>query len=561
MSPQLANGSERRTQSRFITNFRAAAVVATILALCSAASADDRQPIPSAARQKELHDLLHKDVFKDEFAAAKTPAQQQEFAQTLLAKAAESTADRAEQFVVLEEARDLAIAGGDIGVAMRACDQLNATFDVDGLKMKLKALKAIGKGRLTHAQAKTLATTALGLIGSAVAADDFAAAQALAEAAQTAARAGGDKDLLRQVAEHQQEVKDAAVAFEKIKKARDTLAASPNEPEANLAIGEYKCFVKGEWASGIKNLLKSSVGPLRAAAEKESLAPSSAVAQARAGDAWWDLAAGEPPDARARIQAHAVKLYEVALPALTGLSKEKIEKRLGDAARSPEGAVLCFAFEKDDYIRKGAQLFLKDHSGNGNHGELSGGGLPTPQGKVGAALLFDGKQTRIQVAPSASLNWQKFTISMWVNFRANSDGNVNGGQVLLNKKNAVRFWVDTFGWLRVEFMGSDRWRGITQDGGVQWKPTPGQWVHLIAEFDGSKVRIYADDKEVSVSRDIQDAPKATNEPLVIGEKDWTFSSPFNGAIDELAIYDRALTDNEIARLFRMGQRQKSIAAK
>ena len=294
---------------------------------------------------------------------------------------------------------------------------------------------------------------------------------------------------------------------------------------------------------------------VQALANSELGKPTEANDQLKLADGWWDQAEADTdkPDEQRRLQAHALIWYEQALPSLKGLAKEKVEKRLTDAARLPKGVVLAFAFEKDDFTKRTGHVYVRDHSGNGNTGEVIAG-APAP-GKVGGGLAFDGKHTYVQIPYSPSLKLDTFTISLWVKFRV-----PDGGQVLMTNHDSVKEWLDTFGWARQEFKSktNDRYRGLTQDGGEQWKPSVGDWHHIVSRWDGQRVVIFADNSLVSKTRDISDTIKASEQPLLIGHEDGTFSRYLDGAIDELAIFNRALSDAEIGTVYRMGQRGKSV---
>lgn len=52
-----------------------------------------------------------------------------------------------------------------------------------------------------------------------------------------------------------------------VKKAELKLAEKPDDPEANLTLGKYLAFVKGDWEGAIPHLSMGSDAILKAAAE------------------------------------------------------------------------------------------------------------------------------------------------------------------------------------------------------------------------------------------------------------------------------------------------------
>jgi hypothetical protein len=79
------------------------------------------------------------------------------------------------------------------------------------------------------------------------------------------------------------------------------------------------------------------------------------------------------------------------------------------------------------------------------------------------------------------------------------------------------------------------------------------WTHLFVTYDGSKkaagVKLYVDEKAVAVEtpNDKLSASISTDAPLLIGSRIKAF--PFNGLIDDVRFYDRAVKAPEVAALF------------
>jgi hypothetical protein len=104
-------------------------------------------------------------------------------------------------------------------------------------------------------------------------------------------------------------------------RAGQTLAASPDDPEAHLAEGRYLCLVRNDWDAGLPHLAKGSHPALAEAAAQELAKPQDVPGQVKLADLWWDLAdkEGNAFDKR-RIQARARSWYERAAPKPPALS-------------------------------------------------------------------------------------------------------------------------------------------------------------------------------------------------------------------------------------------------
>ena len=86
-------------------------------------------------------------------------------------------------------------------------------------------------------------------------------------------------------------------------------------------------------------------------------------------------------------------------------------------------------------------------------------------------------------------------------------------------------------------------------------PPVGEWVHLAGTYDGVRLRLLVNGAEVASAPAAAGRIAATRDPLVIGCKrspETIATNCFNGLIDEVVVYDRALTDEELRRLARPG---------
>jgi len=119
-------------------------------------------------------------------------------------------------------------------------------------------------------------------------------------------------------------------------KATAKLADSPDDADAHLALGKYLCFQQGDWEQGLPHLSRGGDSTLKELAAKGLTDPKDALAQAEIGDAWWNAAEKAKGKDKVGLQAGAQFWYTKALPALTGLSKAKAQKRLADLGGPPQ---------------------------------------------------------------------------------------------------------------------------------------------------------------------------------------------------------------------------------
>ncbi len=298
-----------------------------VLACATPAQAQDtRNPVPSAeAQQKAL--ALVRDVYKDEYDKAKTSAEKEELAGELLESAA-ATKKPADRYALLRVARDLSVEA--VGpTAFEAVDEMGKTFRIDALEMKAKVLAHCARLAKTPAQNKLVAETAIALIKEAVGRSEFAMATHLGKLGLAAARKARDTSLPKQIASLIKEVQETAEAHAEMTAAMKILDANPTDPDANLAVGKYRCFTQGNWDKGVPMLALGSDAALKETAVKELRGETAPKDQAALGDAWWALGEKQKGETtRERLLGRAEYWYKKAAPGLSGFSKVKVAKRL-----------------------------------------------------------------------------------------------------------------------------------------------------------------------------------------------------------------------------------------
>jgi len=162
----------------------------------------------------------------------------------------------------------------------------------------------------------------------AIAADDYGSAGRLVRLAMAAAREEGDRERAGELAALKQEIERLGQAFVPIKEAIGVLAGNPSDADANLAVGGWYCFEKGDWERGLPLLARGSDAVLAALARQELAAPDTPEGQLKLADQWWESAEKAKGTAKGSMQARAVDWYQKLLPELAGLDKLRIEKRL-----------------------------------------------------------------------------------------------------------------------------------------------------------------------------------------------------------------------------------------
>ncbi len=202
-----------------------------------------------------------------------------------------------------------------------------------------------------------------------------------------------------------------------------------------------------------------------------------------------------------------------------------------------DGLVAFYALEND----------VLDGSGNGNDGTIVGN--PTyvegPAG-YGMAMEFDG-ESYVDCGNDASLDITgPISMSIWI--RPGTDGSVETAPLCKADASAGWSWQLRYGWgsggkptimgFQFNATGGSVWIFVNQDLAI------GEWYHIAASHDGATVKCYLDGVETDSApmTDFAGGPST----LLIGSDGWR--SDWIGAIDEVAIYNRDLSDGEIRYL-------------
>lgn len=266
--------------------------------------------------------------YKADEAAAKTPLLKAALAQQLIQEAQRVDNDPALRYALLDKAWRLAADSGGAQAAFAAIDELDRSFNVDALALKLEALKAASQSPPSLPSKQEQLSSAQELIETAADEDRYVEAKRAASLALQAARALKDLDAKELLSARLAELERQDRAYAAGKAALEKLRAAPDDAEAHLAAGKYFCFVKGDWDEGIKHLAAGSDEALKSLALSESAHPSGVSEERAVGDAWWEQSKKEKSNLKAAFAERAGHWYRRALPYCSGAEKLTLEQRI-----------------------------------------------------------------------------------------------------------------------------------------------------------------------------------------------------------------------------------------
>jgi hypothetical protein len=198
----------------------------------------------------------------------------------------------------------------------------------------------------------------------------------------------------------------------------------------------------------------------------------------------------------------------------------------------------------------------QDESGNGNHGIVSGS-IPTTDryNNANNAYSFDGVDDYIEVAHHQSLNCSTVSISVW--FKTNNYLASNGFQPHLLSKREGSGWGNSFqmyvGIDQSQYSCGANW-SISGNGWIYYTNSAvlntSNWFNLIYTHDGTNVKLYLNGTlvETIVSPGLL---TFNTLPLWFGARPNAGSNSqwFNGKLDDIAIWNRVLSDKEVMDVY------------
>lgn len=184
---------------------------------------------------------------------------------------------------------------------------------------------------------------------------------------------------------------------------------------------------------------------------------------------------------------------------------------------------------------------IKDESGSGHDGTIKG--ATWVDGKFGKGLAFDGQDDYVDCGETlAGREIKAFTVAAWVKIESWSNGAAIvylGGEDYASWAAAVN--TGTSGGRSIDF----QYGRILGHQEVFYSDEG--WHHIAAVYDGSYARLYKDGQEV-YNEEYTSPVDFSGSRTVLGTHP-VHERSFKGVIDEVRIYDRALSGEEITGLY------------
>ncbi len=205
-----------------------------------------------------------------------------------------------------------------------------------------------------------------------------------------------------------------------------------------------------------------------------------------------------------------------------------------------------------------------------NNGTLMGGATASATGEVGPAFSFDGTNGFVQIPNAPALQPTNLTIEAWVKFNSLDSPGLGGApvgrQYIVFKQNTRTSSFEGFDLSKIRSGTNDFFRFLIssaagQSTGVQSVTTvhTGIWYHVAGVRGSNFMQIYVNGV-LEQQTNITYAQDYGNFPLFFGTTGESFwDRKLAGNLDEVSLYNRPLSSNEIAGIFAAGSSGKCKA--
>ena len=203
-----------------------------------------------------------------------------------------------------------------------------------------------------------------------------------------------------------------------------------------------------------------------------------------------------------------------------------------------------------------------------NNGALQGGATDTAVGEVGEAFSFNGTTGYVSIPDAPALRPTNLTVEAWVLFNSlNSTGNAPAGQqYIVFKQNSRTSNFEGY------FLGKERTTGgdffvfgvSSSSGQGVDANSPAMiatnvWYHIAGVRGPNYIQLYVNGQLVSQVA-VTFAQDYGTEPLIFGSSGESYwDGKLSGLLDEVSLYNTALTSNQIAAIYAAGSAGKCKA--
>ena len=301
-----------------------------LVATSVAASATDKDPVPTEIAQKEATERVRK-AFAADF-ARRDDASRQRLARKLI-ETGKTTRDPVTRDVLLREAHDLAEKADALLWLFEAINAIAEHYRVDILDLKARSLTKLAPAQRRKKVVTRFVRLCVLLSRDALDRYDFEKAEDVVGLVGSAQKRLTCDWLSHQVDALKDQLKAVRRSAKCVEAAAATLAGSPDDREANEIVGKYLGVVADNWTEALPLLAKGATKEIRAAARLDLEQPKEPPRRIELGNLWWNASDTVKGSERDRFRDRASAWYAGGIGSVGGLERVEIVKRLEDLPR------------------------------------------------------------------------------------------------------------------------------------------------------------------------------------------------------------------------------------
>lgn len=343
------------------------------------------RPVPSESQLTVARTRLA-EIYDEQIKDAEDPADHLRLSTEMLRQSVALVSDDAGAFALQTSAMEQAIDGNSILALLRAVDRRVRDFDVDAYETNVDALLAFGRTKRDESESKVqiddFLKRSLLVVTAAIRRDDYdRAGQIVSLATRSAAydsrkQKRNNRSRAARIGRRDEKEKSKEDLFKKLRsllsstksryeQATEQLSAfrsNPTDGDAASAVGQFFCFVKGDWETGLPLLARSGNSQLEETAQRDLAGANDIAGQVALGDMWWTLSerakAGLYRQGSLDRAAHWYEQVYEAMP--DTLEKFHVRARLDELAELDPGSPMASVRTIARRLRVDPEVTLED---------------------------------------------------------------------------------------------------------------------------------------------------------------------------------------------------------
>lgn len=323
-----------------------------------------RRPVPSQEAQDEAKGTARQ-IFRDDISAARTSEAKIELARKFISYAEHVKKDPAARYALFILARDLAASAGDSQLSLQTVNQLANEYEIDILEMESHTIeRAIDSARNAQVLHR-LEETSRELIDEAARDSRYEMALNLVRTSLKQAKQMRSEGLASKYSKLLKNIEGRKARYEVTRRAMETLQSNPDDPDANLVVGEHLVITEDDWEQALPHLAKGADEQLATSANMELSDLPDARAKIALAESWEKMAIARRGKQEETVYLRrAIHWFQESLPQLDGLDRIATSKKLeelGDAVELATAQTTAESLDQFAKLPKFAERFIGKH--------------------------------------------------------------------------------------------------------------------------------------------------------------------------------------------------------